>query len=233
MGDLQEFGLRLNAKKIKILCTECQLDDSVDFNFFELSNEFVEVHTSSKAHRFLRRYLNLSEVSRLSLEHGLRRYQGWNAFNKHRKCILNHHVSLRKRVRIFDISVPPTVLFFFATASSLQSHLRGLDVLQRKMMRRIIGWRRIFHESAHATMQRMNERLRRANHLYYCEPWSMKFARGQWRYVHHLATAPTQLWGKCLCKYTWNSFDDFAGDTVPYHLPGHPRMKWDHSIHGF
>ena len=57
--------------------------------------------------------------------------------------------------------------------------LAEMDVLQRKMMRRIMGWRRIESEAWEATISRMKHRLENCQSLCYCQPWSAKIMRNQ------------------------------------------------------
>ena len=50
--------------------------------------------------------------------------------------------------------------------------MEELDILQRKMLRRIIGWRRIEGEAWDETMRRMRDRSDHAHQLY---PWQIWF----------------------------------------------------------
>ena len=114
-----------------------------------------------------------------------------------------------------------------------QYRLAALGILQRKMMRRIVGWRKIPGEDWRDTMVRMNRRLQTAQVQYYCEPWSIRFARNQWRYVKHLIHGPISLWARTLCKYNWNPHFDPTSNHEPFRAPGHPRTRWDDHIHDF
>ena len=129
--------------------------------------------------------------------------------------------------------VSPSVLFALSVFPVKKSQLLALDILQRKMLRRIVGWRRLPDESWRDTMVRMNTRLQHASSLYYCESWMSKFARGQWRYVHHLLRGPLHLWARVLCKYNWSPHFDPWYDADPHRRQGHPNMRWDDHIHRF
>jgi hypothetical protein len=108
-----------------------------------------------------------------------------------------------------------------------------LDALQRKMLRRIIGWRRFPHASWRDTMKRMNDRLNDAHHLVPWKTWTMKLARDQWRFVNHLISGSTGLWSRVLCKFNWDIHPDPTTAYQPYRFPGHPRQRWDDNIHRF
>ena len=58
--------------------------------------------------------------------------------------------------------------------------------------------RRIDGEDWKETMNRMNDRLEQGQRLYFCEPWSMVFARSQWRYIKHLMDAYPLLWTRTI-----------------------------------
>ena len=76
--------------------------------------------------------------------------------------------------------------------------IEQMDILQRKILRRIIGWRRIEDESWKGTMERMNLRMGNARKLYDCKDWSIVFAQAQWRYVSHITDGPISMWSRIL-----------------------------------
>ena len=84
------------------------------------------------------------------------------AFGKHIKVLLDHNISLQLRLKYFDTCVGPALLFGTAVLPMTRTQLQDLDRLQRKMLRRIVGWRRIEGEDCRDTMVRMNQRLSRA-----------------------------------------------------------------------
>ena len=143
-----------------------------------------------------------------------------------------YHVSLSKRLRYFDACVTPTILFALNALPLTKTRLKSLDVLQRKMLRRIVGWRRIPHEPWRETMQRMNQRLEKAQFLYFCQPWSTTFARAQWRYALHVVKS-TSLWSHELRSFNCNGHVDVASDVVQTRTQGHPFTRWDDQLKDF
>ena len=140
---------------------------------------------------------------------------------------------MRKRLQYFDMCVTPVVLYALSCFPLTISKLDDLDRLQRRMLRRIVGWRRIDGEAWEDTMRRMKQRLDNADRLYHCRPWSMSFARSQWRFVDHLLHGDISLWSRILCKYNWSPVYDEYAMATPQRRPGHPRMRWDDHIHAF
>ena len=86
----------------------------------------------------------------------------WAAFHKHSKTLLNHHIPLYLRLKYFDSLVTPRALFAAAVLQLSKSKLEAFCILQRKMVRRIVEWRRVDGESWRETMIRMNARIVRA-----------------------------------------------------------------------
>ena len=101
------------------------------------------------------------------------------------------------------------------------------------MLRRSVDWRRIEGEEWRATMIRMNGRLARALQLYPCQPWWVRHARNQWRYIHHLIDAYLLLWTRILCKFNAYPVYDPEVSTQPRRNVGHPRLRWDDHIKAF
>ena len=111
--------------------------------------------------------------------------------------------------------------------------LQELYKLQRKMMRRIIGWRRIENEDWSMSMKRMKDRLDQGHRLLYCEPWSIGFARNQLRYIQQLMEAHPLLWARVMLKLNSYPSDDPESDFLHYRFPEHLQMRWHDHIHPF
>ena len=64
---------------------------------------------------------------------------------------LNQHVCLKLRLKC-DSVASPTARFGFATLSLTKKHLHKMDVVQRRMLRSIVGQVGLKQESWHNTM---------------------------------------------------------------------------------
>ena len=87
--------------------------------------------------------------------------------------LLNKKVPVKLRLRLFDTVVTPTVIYSLSTTPLTTAQLAKLDAVQRKMLRRIIGWIRFDDEEWETTGQRMKARLDAALHLCPMKPWSI------------------------------------------------------------
>ena len=168
---------------------------------------------------------------RIELQH--RKNAAWASFHKHKKVILNRHVSVEKRLRFFDMCVSPSMMFALTAFPLTRSQIDEIDVLQRKMLRRIIGWRRIKGEAWDETMRRMRDRLESARGLYAWHSWSYRFFRDQWRFAIHLTKERASTTAKWMLTYNSSPKSDDEGIYIPHRDVGRPRTKWDDHLKVF
>lgn len=136
----------------------------------------------------------------------------------------NQHISVKKRLHYFDTCVAPSILFAMSALQIRQAKLKAFDILQRKMIRSIVGRRRVEGEDWSVRMRRMNDRMAQAVSQYQCEDWSSRLLRNKWRYGIHLASKPSDHWGKKMEYYICTSIDDPDDIYVASRTPGRPRL---------
>ena len=76
---------------------------------------------------------------------------------------------MKLRLKLFDAVVSPCVLFGLGALPMYATLREKVDITQRKMLRRIVGWRRIPEEPWNETMRRMKNRANDA-----LEQWRIK-----------------------------------------------------------
>ena len=130
-------------------------------------------------------------------------------------------------------SIGPALLFGTSVIPMTKHHMQTLYILLMKILRRIVGWRRIDGEHWRETMKQMNDRLEEGQRLFFCEPWAMIVASSQWRCIKHLMGAYPVLWAQIKSKFNAHPTDDPECDFLPRRTPGHPWMRWDDHIHYF
>eukprot|EP00973_Karenia_brevis_P062155 8644362-Karenia_brevis.AAC.1 len=146
LRELRAIGLEMNSKKTKILSNDLEHSIGDHSQFIEIDGEFVEILPWHAHHRYLGRMINLGSRNRRSYEIRNRKKCAWAAFHKFKFILLNPHISLRSRLKLFDACISPVMLFALGTLPMTKSDIAGIGIVQRKMMRRIIGWRRIESE---------------------------------------------------------------------------------------
>ena len=115
----------------------------------------------------------------------------------------------------------------------LQPDVEAVLAITRKMLRRIVGWRRVEGERWEDTMRRMNHRLAFDEQLYFCQPWSIMFARMQWRYCLRVVRASSLAWQYHLRRHNVIPKIDPASPHLPYRNRGRPLLRWDDHIRCF
>ena len=91
-------------------------------------------------HKYLGRNLGGNFLARRNSEFAHRWQVAWNKFHKYKHILLNKHVSLVLRLKLFDAVVSPAMLFGLATLPLTKGCLQKLGVVQRRMLRSIVGW---------------------------------------------------------------------------------------------
>ena len=132
MAELAEVGLSPNTDKTKIMTTMPL--------YVDVADGMVEVLTGSTVHKYLGRHIPGDLKTRGEVEFAHRLAAAWGKFRKHRATLLNKHVSIKLRLKLFEAVVTPTVLFGLSTLPISKAQLAQLDVVQRKMLRSIAGW---------------------------------------------------------------------------------------------
>ena len=125
------------------------------------------------------------------------------------------------------------MLFSLTTIPMTRRRMKDMDALQRIMMRRIVGWRRVAGETWQDPMSRMKQRLLFAANIYPCRKWSESWAQAQWRYAIHIYEGHPALWAKRLCKYNAQAVHDPNRIIQAKRSRGHPRLRWDGHIQSF
>ena len=143
---------------------------------------------------YLGRSLYGSLARRHVVEFSHRVQLAWNKFHRHRRVLVNKHVSIKLRMKFLDAVVTPTIWFGLHTLALTGVQLSKLDSIQTRMLRSMVGWIRIQDESWHDT------RVAKALHQHPIEAWTRRLARCQ----HSFAVRVAQTNGWVTRVVTWN-----------------------------
>ena len=128
----------------------------------DVGGMFIQVLPAEKSHKYLGRMINLHATNRTKVELNHRLQVAWGKFHQHRKWILDSNIPVGLRLRFFDAVVSPGALYSCAVLALNTDELERFDIVQRKMLRSIVGWRRVQGEDWECTMRRMKCRVQRA-----------------------------------------------------------------------
>ena len=138
---------------------------------------------------------------------------------------MNKHVSLVLRLKLFDAVVSPAMLFGLATLPLTKVCLQKFGVVQRRMLRSIVGWVRIHDDQNwRDIMVQMNHRMAIANILFPMEDWEDRLIRSKFRLAHRIARSPEAWPAKSV---SWNPLTNWESNfaCMPQTpVPGSPTV---------
>ena len=144
----------------------------------------------------------------------------WMKYKAFQHVFENKMVSIFLRLRMFDSVITSTTLFAMETVPLTDQLQNRLDVVQRTMLRRMIGWVCISEESFAERGHRMKEQMRKIQEKHSMESWSSLLN-------DRLHECP--YW----CKQTmkWHSyFNRHLNFSQPRRVVGHPLKRWDDDL---
>ena len=157
---LKEYGLELNAKKTKIFCTASPPSS------FTVPTRLgrIKVMGSDDKHKYLGREFPGDPHRRglVALEYRIQ--CAWSKFRTFEYILTDKHVPMSLRLKLFDTMVTPTILYSLDTCPFTATLENRLDVIQRKMLRKMMGWiqcsEMTWQEIGHQRKIRLEQHLR-------------------------------------------------------------------------
>lgn len=213
-------------KKTKILSTTVTTEDTV---LIETADGFVELVAGSRTHRYLGRAWSGNLRTRGMSALGHRISCAWMKFRSVQPTLLNRHVSVKLRLKLFNAAVTPAALYSLETCPLSHNQLEQLDITQRKMMRRIVGWVYDADDSWEDAGRRMKDRLKNALEQQPIISWSAAIRKRKskllFRVTSNEAPRVTKMafeWSPPACA--------LMNETQPGRRRGHPRQRWQDSL---
>ena len=226
--ELSLIGLQLNGTKTKVLTTST----SQEASHVEICGTMVAILQGEMTHKYLGRKFPGNLNSRTEVELMYRIQCAWGKFHQHKLILLNKHVSLRLRLKLFHATVSPTAMFGLASLPLTQRFLHKLDVVQRRMLRSIVGWVRIPDEPWENTMRRMNQRMEHAAYLHPLPSWSNQYFKSQYRLATKIVS---NQFSWAATAVAWMPLDDWVHNfpSAPSRSRGRPPKRWDQALASF
>ena len=157
----------------------------------------------------------------------------WAKFRALEETLLDKQVSIRLRLKLFDAVVTPALLYSLETCPLTENQRERLNAVQRRMLRRIVGWVCFEEETWEQRGHRMKLRLDNALRLYPIVNWSAQVQKRKqdlWRRVSSIDapsfTAKAHLWSPVDCA----SLNRVEHDVLPWRDVGRPRLRWHDGI---
>ena len=123
-------------------------------------------------------------------------------------------------------------MFGLASLPLTQRFLHKLDVVQRRMLRSIVGWVRIPDEPWENTMRRMNQRMEHAAYLHPLPSWSNQYFKSQYRLATKIVS---NQFSWAATAVAWMPLDDWVHNfpSAPSRSRGRPPKRWDQALASF
>ena len=200
--ELAAVGLSLNVSKTKILTIE-NLNGPM---FLDIGDYIIKFYMGGKIKKYLGKKLfgDLRKRALVGLQH--RSQIVWMRFEEHRDTLLNRHVCLRPRLKLFDSVISPTILFSLLTCPLASNQLQKLEAVGNRMLRSIVGWAPLADNVWHALMQKMHRKLENAQPVFNVRPWTAGLLVGRLRFAAKIASV----------MYSWASIT----------RERHPCQRW-------
>ena len=189
----------------------------------EVAGEFVDVLYGQAVHKYVGRKLpgKLAQRGRVELSH---RFQNaWWKFREHRDILVDQDISVAPRLKLFEAVVTPTVLFGLSSCPLTKQQVQSIDALQRRMLRSIVGWRRVQDEH----MRRMRDRVDQALQVFPVKKWSVQFAHRKFCFVSSMVQQPEAWPSKAIC---WSPP---LTNAQARSSRGRPPRRWDDDLVAF
>ena len=136
-------------------------------------------------------------------------------------------VSVRLRFKLFESVISSTVLYGLETAPLTQSLQNRLDITQRMMLRRIIGWVCYNEDSWEERGRRMAEKMQHCLTLYPVKIWSATINERKMKAIASLSDL--LFWSSM--SINWNPFECVAYNlSVARRSRGHPCQRWNDNL---
>lgn len=118
----------------------------------------------------------------------------WYKFSQHRHVLCNKNISIKLRLKLFDATVTPTILFGLAILPLSKASLKKITIVQKKMLRKIVGWIRFGEEAWDITMRRMKYRVNQTLQQYPMAWWTRRLATYLWKFAIRVRTSLHECW---------------------------------------
>ncbi|CAE8615196.1 unnamed protein product, partial [Polarella glacialis] len=140
LGDLmevaKEMGLEMHLGKTKILANSIGQEQRRMRTTVSVRNQEVEFLALGDSTMYLGRSLSFGDYHGTEIQHRISK--GWNKVWSLKKTLCDRSHSLKARLKLFDATITPTVLYGSCSWTLTAARERMLQTVQRRMLRKII-----------------------------------------------------------------------------------------------
>ena len=185
----------------------------------------VSVLAPSAAEKYLGRKLCADCYHETELDNRIA--MGWAAFFKTKAVLCNRRLRLGSRMKLFESTVTPCVIYAGSTWSMTLDMERGLRSTRRRMLRWMVGVARRSEEDWPDYMRRSTHGCEALAERHGTVDWVVLQRRRKWVFAGRCASKEDGRWSQRLLA--WKPW--FR--CVPFRSVGRPMTRWDDDIAAF
>jgi hypothetical protein len=119
---------------------------------------------------------------------------GWKLFWSMKGLLVNHKISVKRRLRLFDRTVSSCALWGCQSWTPRAEELRSLESARRAMLRRIVGAGRLPEEEWVHWIRRTTRKATLLAQACNVREWVKAHAMSKWAWAGHVARRPPTSW---------------------------------------
>ena len=148
----------------------------------------------------------------------------WAKFNLFSKSLINKHIPLKLRLKLFDAIVAPTAVCGLATSPLTAKHFSQLDCTRNEMMRKIIGWPLGAFSDWHEFGQSMKLKMETAMVVYPVSVWNDRVRLDRRRLLSNVSQQDSEE--LTVLSFNWLPSQNTEGEQRPWRRQGRPCTRW-------
>jgi len=223
-------GLEFNAKKSRMFTLEESNEQREERLLIDVADDFIEVMRGREVHKYLGNAYpgSLKNRGKTILSNRLR--CAWSKFNLFRHSLFDRHVDVKLRLKLFDSVVSPSACYGLTTAPLTKADLEELDVVQRKMLRRIVGYVVRNGDEWDDFHRRMRCKMDGALSRHPISAWSCVLTARKQKLADKLAAGSCPALVQRVFQWDPHCSADPKLTQVPSRTRGRPRCTWASAI---
>ena len=149
---------------------------------------------------------------------------GWAAFFKFKAALCDRQLPSKDRVKLFEATVTPCVLYGCATWTMTRSMETRLRSTKRRMLRRMVRTTRRQDETWPEFVRRATHVSEDAAHQHGATDWVVLQRHRKWKLAGKIASREDGRWSKKLLSWKpWFRCE-------PKRSVGHPTLRWEDDL---
>ena len=219
-----KFGLKIHFGKTKVMTWNSLAHSRPSVS---VGGESVTILDEAASERYLGRKLAFQSCQEVEIANRLA--AGWAAFTKHRSELCCKQYRLSDRLKLFEATVSPAVLYGCTTWALTKTLERKLQVTRRRMLRFIL---RIFRCTVEGVeeewvpyMHRARRKIERLSFELGVKDWVECHRRRKWQFAGKLARQTDNRWSHLLL--------DWQPNLGHGRSRGHPCTRWADPLESF